>query len=163
MGSSQRFQGPQACVSSQRHSREEAGLDLDQLSEPCFLFQQQTEAPEEEIVAEETVAEDTGVRMWCVGGDPTPDPLLPGPFLGPSRQGQWGSSLECSICPPLVCTEDPDINWIIPRHSRRFLKLSVEPRGWEDSEMFGLHISSTIIHSLPGVKQRDPHSWAWQA
>lgn len=160
MGSSLRPQCPQACVPSLKHFREEAGCDLDQLSEPCFLFEQQTEAPEEEIVAEETVAEDTGVRMWCVGGDPTPDPLLPGPFLGPSRQGQWGSSLEWSIYLPLVCTQGPDINWIIPRHSRLFPKLSVEPQGWEDSEMFGLHISSIIIHSLPVVK-REPHSWAW--
>lgn len=106
MSSSQRHQGLQACVPSQRHFREEAGLDLglDQLPEPCSLFQQQQTEVAEEIVEEETVVEETGVCMWRGGGgDPTLDPFLPGPFFEPSKQAQWGSSLDQDMHSLLVC------------------------------------------------------------
>jgi len=97
---------PGLCFPSQRHFREEAGLGLDQLSEPCSLCQQQTEAAEE-MVAEETVVEETGVRMPCGGGggDPHLDPFLPGPFSGASRQVQWGPSLDQDMHSLLVCIQ----------------------------------------------------------
>lgn len=93
------------------------------------------------------MVEETGVRMWCGGGgggDPTLDPFLSGPFFGPSRQVQWGSSLDQGMRSLLVCIQDTDTNLSIHRHSSLSPKPSVEPQGSEDSYFFCYHPRSPL-------------------